>query len=306
MNSKRVFCIIVTFNAENWIQKCLDSVLSSSVPCSIIVVDNHSRDNTCQIIKSGYPSIRLIEKKENLGFGKGNNIGIKLAYNEGADFFFLLNQDAWVQTNTIEKLVNIQEQYPEMGIVSPLHFYDNLSLDYKFEKYIKSKRELILNNRKDSCVTPINFVNAAVWMINRNCIDKVGIFAPIFSHYAEDLNYAHRCKYHQVGIGIYADAIAYHERPQNPPKEKGVPIKKLYVREKAYWLGVLSNLKYSFLRQTGFLIFTSIRELIVSLLLLRGKTILVIFSRLGAIPLFFELLSHRKIMRKKSAYLNPR
>ncbi len=78
----KILTIIVSYNFEPWIHKCLPSLLDSSYPTDILVVDNNSGDNTTQIIKETYPTIRLIESSENLGFGKANNIGLDIVLKE--------------------------------------------------------------------------------------------------------------------------------------------------------------------------------------------------------------------------------
>jgi GT2 family glycosyltransferase len=85
------------------------------------VVDNNSADDTVNFIKANYPEVTLLEQNKNLGFGKANNIGISLAMKNEADYVFLLNQDAWVQPDTIEKLVSAHQREPQFGILSPMH-----------------------------------------------------------------------------------------------------------------------------------------------------------------------------------------
>lgn len=306
-NPAKTYCIIATYNAEIWIEKCLRSVRNSSIQCVIVVVDNNSADQTIGIIESDFPEVVLIRNEENVGFGKANNIGIRKAFQENADFFFLLNQDAWVETNTIECLVEQMQNHPEYGILSPLQFYDSKTLDRKFNSYLNGKGyEMIqrLGADEGDIIHQVRFVNAAVWMISRDCIEKVGLFAPIFDQYGEDLNYAHRCKYHDVKIGVYPKAIAYHEREQNPPKEKRVTLKKLLIRDKHYCFGVLMNLKHTFLRQWIFLKFTSLKELFLSILLLRFKTVVVILSRIKCIFMFEKLKFQRQEMKKRGSFLN--
>jgi len=91
----KVSVIIVSYNFEQWIDRCLGSLRRSTSPISVIVVDNGSKDKTTQIIEKNYPEVHLIKTGANLGFGKANNIGIRYAMEQGADYFFLLNQDAW-------------------------------------------------------------------------------------------------------------------------------------------------------------------------------------------------------------------
>lgn len=221
----KAISIIVTYNAEknNWLYKCLDSLISSELNTDIIIVDNSSTDTTCEIIKKRYPSVILIENKQNLGFGKANNIGIKKAYELGADYFFLLNQDAWIENETILKLVKIAKQNPEFGILSPMHLNGKgIALDYNFSYYLSVNfcknifSDIYMRNFEDK-IYSLKFVNAACWLISRGCIETVGGFSPTFFHYGEDVNYCHRLLYHGYKIGVIPDARIYHDREERPP-----------------------------------------------------------------------------------------
>lgn len=214
------YTIIVTYNAtrNNWLQKCLDSLLKSTLKTEIIIVDNLSTDETVKVIKLKYPSVHLIENKENKGFGGANNQGLKYALESGGEYFFLLNQDAWVEPNTIEKLVYQLKGNPEYGIVSPLHLNgEGSALDYNFSNYIKPDRcpllysDFVINSVKDA-IYESQFVCAAAWMISRNCLKKVGGFNPSFFHYGEDVNYVHRLMYKGLKIGVLPSTFVYHDR----------------------------------------------------------------------------------------------
>lgn len=212
--------IIVTYNALKWIDKCLGSLLSSTIPIDILVIDNGSTDGTREIIKSRYTSVRLIESDENLGFGKANNIGLKIALEENYDYSFLLNQDAWVEQDTIEKITEIHKNHPEYGIMSPIHISgDGKNLDNNFTTYINGYScpefvsDVILN-RELKEVYEINFVNAALWLISRQVLEKVGGFDPLFFMYGEDDDYINRLKYHGFKVGLCPKVKGYHDRPQ--------------------------------------------------------------------------------------------
>ena len=304
---EKIYCIIATYNAEKWIEKCLNSVIGSSMACTIVVIDNLSTDHTSEIIMTRFPQVKFIQNEENAGFGKANNVAIRLAYEEGADFFLLLNQDASVGPETIGLLVEKLSQHPVYGILSPLQYFNSEKLDRKFKTYLKGKGEESIRQLSDEerdTIVDVSFVNAALWMMSRKCIETVGLFAPIFNHYGEDQNYAHRCKLHHLKMGIYLKAIGYHERNQSPQREKHTTIKKLLERDNHLCLAILLNLKHNYFRQWIFLFFNSIREFFKSLFLLKFKTIIVILYRFSFIRRMMELNDQRKEMKKTGAFLN--
>lgn len=96
--------IILNYNVRYFLEQCVLSVQKSleDINGEIIVVDNASSDDSCQMIKEKFPSITLIENKENLGFPKGNNIGVAQAKGE---YICILNPDTVVAEDTFKKLL---------------------------------------------------------------------------------------------------------------------------------------------------------------------------------------------------------
>jgi GT2 family glycosyltransferase len=206
--NKKVFVIIVTYNGSKWIEKCINSLLHSTYPIDIVVVDNCSADNSVELLKQ-FPQIHLIQSKENLGFGKANNIGIDYALKNDADYVFLLNQDTWIFDDTILNLVAVAQKNPSFGIVSPMHFSgDEKTLDEGFVTYYNRKIEENSNEN----IANVPFVNAAAWLVSSDCLQKVGGFEPLFGHYGEDRNYCDRVLFHQFQIVIAKNARICHDR----------------------------------------------------------------------------------------------
>jgi GT2 family glycosyltransferase len=213
-----IFTIIVTYNGSEWIDKCLKSLLDSTLDLKIIVIDNGSVDDTCEKIRNGFSEVDLIESAFNSGVCKANNIGIKKAYDLGATHFFLLNQDAWIEPDTIEKLVAQQQENTGYGVLSPLHLNgQGNALDLNFSTYIIPSKcpglysDFCLNNIKDT-IYKVDFVNSAAWLLNRQCIEKVGGFNPSFFQYGDDDNYIHRVHYFGFKVGIYPLSKIFHDR----------------------------------------------------------------------------------------------
>ena len=205
---KKISVVVVTYNGEIWIKKNIDSLLKSNYPIDIVVVDNASTDGSIELLKE-YKSINLIQNKNNLGFGKANNIGINRAINNGADAIFLLNQDTWIFENTITNLAEKLFENPSLGIVSPIHYSaDETNLDSNFSTYYnKFDAETDFNS-----IRIVPFVNAAAWLVSKECFQKTGYFEPIFSHYGEDRNFCDRVRFHGFKIGIVKDASICHDR----------------------------------------------------------------------------------------------
>ncbi len=237
----KILVIIVSYNFERWINRCLGSLRNSSYPADIMVVDNGSNDQTTDIIEKEYPEVRLVKTGQNLGFGKANNIGMEVAMNEGYNCVFLLNQDAWIGTETIGTLIKISVKYPEYGILSPVHLNgEGDALDKGFAKYVgENDKKACITNDKEIVTVP--FVNAAFWMLPRKTLEITGGFSPLFYHYGEDIDYVNRVRYHGLKIGYVPGIIGYHDRKERP-KPTG---EAFYHSEFVYHLSEYANINYS-------------------------------------------------------------
>jgi GT2 family glycosyltransferase len=217
----KVFVVIVTYNGSKWVTPCFSSLRTSTVPLKTIVIDNGSQDDTVTRIGAEYPEVEIINTGTNHGFGKGNNIGMELAYQRGADYVFLLNQDAWIDPDAVEKMIAAHRVHPAYGIISPMHLNGaGDGLDYGFSNYIAPNKcrnlysDLFMGHLQD--VYEVGFVNAAAWMMTRACLERVGGFSPSFFHYGEDGNYTDRLGFHRLKLGVVPAARIYHDREQRP------------------------------------------------------------------------------------------
>ncbi len=217
-----VYIIIVTYNAMPWIENCL----SSCNDYNVIVVDNSSTDNTIGFIKSNFPDVYCIRQKINLGFGKANNIGIKEALRRGADHILLLNQDAYLESNTVEQLTRVASRNPEYGTLSPIHLDGRgKRFDRNFTNYVHYDKNKdffsdALFNRLAG-IYEVPFVNAACWFLPRKTLETIGGFDPIFFHYGEDENYCQRLLYHGIKIGVVSNCYVRHDRENRITKDTG-------------------------------------------------------------------------------------
>ena len=223
MTYPNIHIIIVTYNAMKWAEKCFSSLRKSSVPVQTIVVDNGSTDGTQEYIKTNFTEVEFIQSAENLGFGKANNIGIEKAYKNGADFFYLMNQDAWIFEDTFQELLNVYNSYEnkeEIGILSPMHLDGTeKNFDMHFERYLarcteKNRLFSDLYNEKLKPYYEIDFVNAAHWFLPKKTVEEIGGFNPYFFYGAEDYDYINRLKYFNKNILVATQSKVVHDAYQ--------------------------------------------------------------------------------------------
>lgn len=237
----KVLAIIVTYNGMRWYDRCIDSLLHSTIPVDIMVIDNASSDGTADWLASHYPMIHLVRSKKNLGFGQANNIGLRYVLAEKYDYAFLLNQDAWLyHDDCIEQLVKASVNNPEYAIMSALWLYGNAErITTGSEQHIiamqRKGNDLVsdLFFRRPLCmVYETNCIGAAAWLLSRKTIETIGGFDPLFFHRGEDDNYMQRVHYYSGKIGICPTACICHdieERGEDYDREHKTLEKRLLI-----------------------------------------------------------------------------
>lgn len=248
----KLIVIIVTYNGSKWIDNCFGSLINSSIPVNILAIDNASTDGTPQIIRERFPQVEVIETGQNLGFGKANNIGLKRVLDENADYAFLLNQDAWVQEDTIEKLVQSHQNNPEYDLLSPVHLNGKGdAIDLNFQNYLgpfvtpNFYSDHILGQVKQ--IYEGKYVNAACWLLTKKSIEIVGFFDPLFKQYGEDDDFINRLHQKRLKLAIVPSTVIFHDRPQDGKMHES------FYKNSAYTRGILA-LKNGTAPRTHFLI----------------------------------------------------
>lgn len=316
----KTLVIIVSYNFERWMDRCLNSLRQSEYPADVIVVDNNSQDHTVRFIKKRYPEVRLIEAGTNLGFGRANNIGMTIALDEGYDAVFLLNQDAWIAPNTLGTLLRLSRLHPEYGILSPTHLTGSGDkLEKGFAAYAGLQEtgvspDIALPERGDLTklssapeppdVKPISFVNAAFWLISTDVLRKIGGFCPLFYHYGEDVDYINRLHYHGYRVGYSPTVFGCHDR-ENRPVTRAAFLRS----EQVYLLSEYANLHYSFPKAFAYGVLASIKKALPAGMKRGVKGVDGAFAYLEITARLLgktkEVIGYRKKNKKQGAWYLP-
>ncbi|PWI31440.1 glycosyl transferase family 2 [Flavobacteriaceae bacterium LYZ1037] len=194
--------IILNYNVRHFLELCLRSVEAAVVnmDAEIIVVDNNSPDDSCQMVKELFPKVKLIENKSNDGFSKGNNIGVKQA---NGDYLCILNPDTVVAEDTFEILLKFAETKTDLGILGCK------LIDGKGQFLPESKRNVptpmvsikkILGFSKPYYASQLNENNigkvpilvGAFMLLKKSVYVEVGGFDEDYFMYGEDLDLSYK------------------------------------------------------------------------------------------------------------------
>jgi GT2 family glycosyltransferase len=200
-----VSIIIVNYNTKDLILQCLQSIFENTVDISfeVIVVDNASVDGSCTAIKEKFPQVYLVSSENNLGFGKANNLGAKLA---SGTFLFLLNSDTLLIENSIKILKEFLEKSndPTVAVVGcklldknkkPHISYGNFPSVYQeifeygllkiFKKYYAEKLSLSIVD-KGTEKKNVDYIIGADMFFIKSIFDAIGGFDEDFFLYYEE------------------------------------------------------------------------------------------------------------------------
>ncbi len=174
--------IIVCFNSYKLIEKNLFEISKFKT----IIVDNSKSDEIRLLVK-GVKNIKYIKTKKNLGYGKGNNLGVS---ESKTPFILILNPDILVDSKSIEILYNSYFNYENVGILAP-SLYDNRNnrrnngnISYLNREKISKKN--ILNNQKAEGNTCYQFAVGCAFLIKKDFFDRIGGFDKDLFMYFED------------------------------------------------------------------------------------------------------------------------
>lgn len=217
----KIYAIIVTYNAmrRNWIEQCMRSLKASTIPVTPIVIDNGSTDETRSYVPQYYPDAVWLPQQRNLGFGQANNIGLRHAIAQQADYVLLLNQDATISPDAIEKMLPFCDN---QTLISPLHLNgDGTRLDQSFSYCMTLSCTNFMNDifveKKLKAVyeVPQSHIPAACWLLSVDVVMRIGGFNPLFFHYGEDENYFHRLAFHHIRVKVCTQTAMYHDRAEH-------------------------------------------------------------------------------------------
>ena len=213
-----VTVIILNWNNAADTLRCLRSVFACDYPnYQVIVVDNGSRDGSVAVLRQAYPDLTILENGQNLGYTGANNAGIVKALGQGADYIFLLNDDAILAPDTLSWLMTAARSYPQAGFFGPKIFAIEesnrlLSAGGLFDPKWKPRHRGMgeLDQGQFNQPTAVDYLSGCALLVSRKAIETVGMLAPQFFAYCEDLEWCYRGKKRGIMALFIPEAKVWH------------------------------------------------------------------------------------------------
>lgn len=230
MIEKKLSIIIVNYNSKEFLLNCLVSIKMSSFPkndLELIVIDNHSKDDGLTDVKKTYPEIQLILNKENLGFARANNQGIRKSTGE---YILLLNPDTILERDTLAKMVEFMNKNANVAVATCKVYLPNSELDDASHRGFPTPWRAFCYFTGISALLPKSkFLNGyhlgfadldkpheidscagAFMMIRREVADQVSLLDEDYFWYGEDLDFCFRIKKANLKVMFYPGTSITH------------------------------------------------------------------------------------------------
>lgn len=233
--------IILNYNVRYFLEQCVLSVQAAlqHIEGEIIVVDNNSSDDSCQMMKTRFPNIKLIENKENTGFPKGNNIGVAVAKGE---YICILNPDTVVAEDTFTKILNSQLSTPnsqlgilgcklidgtgnflpesKRGIPTPWVAFTKIFGLYKIFPKTKIFNQYYAQQLTENQSGKVDILVGAFMVMKRDLYNELGGFDENCFMYSDDIDLSYRILKNGKSNFYFAETTVIHYKGESTVKDE--------------------------------------------------------------------------------------
>lgn len=198
---KKLAIIIVNWNTSELLKHCLDSITQNGIgdtPFEILVVDNGSSDDSCDMVRHFFPQICLIENQNNVGFAEANNQAARLI---SAEFLLLLNSDTVVQSGSTKAMISFLDSHTEAGIVGCQLLNEDGSEQGSFADFPTLTSALLGKDSRrhkklydDTPAYEVDAVSGACLMVRKDAWEGVSGMDETYQWFVEEVDLCYRVK----------------------------------------------------------------------------------------------------------------
>ena len=222
--------VILNYNVRYFLELCLKSVKAAitDLDAEIIVVDNNSSDDSCDMVKDLFPEINLIQNQENIGFSKANNQGVKEAKGE---YICILNPDTVVSEDTFSKLIRFAEQQEKFGVIG-CKLIDgtgkflpeskrNVPVVYvALQKMLGRVKNYYAGHLKEDDIGKADVMVGAFMFLKKDVYEGVGGFDEDYFMYGEDIDLSYRLIKSGYDNYYYGETTVIHYKGESTLKDR--------------------------------------------------------------------------------------
>jgi N-acetylglucosaminyl-diphospho-decaprenol L-rhamnosyltransferase len=201
--------IILSWNVRNLLRACLASLPLDQPEVEVIVVDSASADGSVEMVRSEFPQVKLVASSENLGYSRGNNLGLRAALGR---YLLLLNPDTEIVGDALAQMRAYLEAHPHVGVIGPQLIYADHSIQSTRRRFPTLATAFFestwlqpfaprpwldryyARDLPDDAVAEVDWVIGAALCVRRAAYEQVGGLDEGFFMYSEELDWCRRMK----------------------------------------------------------------------------------------------------------------
>jgi hypothetical protein len=227
-----VYIVVLSWNNASDVVECLESIRKLDYPnYRIVLVDNDSTDNTPSILRERFPNVHLIVNDRNLGYTGGNNVGIRYALENGADYVLILNDDTTVEPDILSKLVHIAEADSKIGMLGPaIVSYTNHSNEYVGATINWRNGTTAYGSSTASETGEVDYIAGCALMVKSRVALEIGLLDTTFFCYFEDADWCLRCRHAGYRVVAVPHAKVYHKGTPDNAQHNSTGLLYYYLR----------------------------------------------------------------------------
>lgn len=212
--SQSVYVLVLNCNGANWLERCLGSLEACTYEqLHIVLVDNASTDGSVALARRLSPRVEILQNPVNLGFCEGNNAGIAYALERGADYVALLNNDTYCEPDWIERLVEVGEAVPAIGVLGPVQLvFDGSDFNTWTTSALPHLLDSLRAHDRAGASFPVDWVEGSCLVAKRAVFDRVGHLDPIFFTFFEEIDLCRRARAAGFQVAIVPSSKIHHHR----------------------------------------------------------------------------------------------
>lgn len=211
----KVSIVIVNFNGEKFIEKCLKSLNKTNYPpnkTEIILIDNGSKDSSLDIVKNKFPKVKIIKNSIN-NYCKANNLGIQ---NSNGELIAFLNNDTEVYKDWLIELVRVIQTNEKIGAVGPKLIFPTGHINSAGQRehplfYFKDEGFKEKDKGQYDKLREVESICGCAVLYKKGCIKDIGIFDEDLIMYCDDVDMSIRCRKKGWKLYYVPKSIVKHE-----------------------------------------------------------------------------------------------
>lgn len=262
-NEPAVWILVLNYCSLEDTLACVSAIRQIDYPrLKLLVIDNASPDGSGAELARTIPGDEMLRLDHNIGYAGGNDVGLRIALQQDADYVFVVNPDVLLPADSVARYVSIMQAEPSISALNPIQFSaDEITMDEFF------RREMFDYNGYETPSLPLNpdqqwdvkSLFGATLFLSRHTIEKVGGFDPLYFAYWEEMDLCRRIKYHGGRLVVTSAAPVVHLRSY---KARGHDAFRAYLRLKGMFLYRLKDMS----RPYSVLLRETLRDLVRNIL----------------------------------------